>query len=92
MSTYSEAAQHGVDGTREIASANYEGTVFACLCGARYEDKGELEQHVDEENAEPEPHVHTCQQCDKVVTADCTCTRGQYMTWCSSNCRAAYDL
>jgi hypothetical protein len=39
-----------------------------------------------------EPHVHTCQQCDKVVTEDCTCTRGQYMTWCSSNCRAAYDL
>jgi|HubBroStandDraft_6_1064221.scaffolds.fasta_scaffold00134_64 hypothetical protein len=38
------------------------------------------------------PHTHPCQQCDKVVTEDCTCTRGQYMTWCSSNCRAAYDL
>jgi hypothetical protein len=42
---------------------------------------------------EPVRHNHTCQQCDKVVTADCYCEKGNtYMTWCSSNCRAAYDL
>jgi hypothetical protein len=38
------------------------------------------------------PHQHECQQCSKIVVEDCTCTRGQYMTWCSSNCRAAYDF
>jgi hypothetical protein len=48
MSTYSEAAQHGIDGTREIASANYEGTVFACLCGEKRENLGELLDHVNE--------------------------------------------
>lgn len=37
-------------------------------------------------------HTHECQQCSKVVVEDCVCTKGQYMTWCSSNCRAAYDL
>jgi hypothetical protein len=38
-------------------------------------------------------HDHTCQQCDKVVIADCDCAKGNTtMTWCSSNCRAAYDL
>jgi len=39
-----------------------------------------------------EPHMHTCQQCDKVVIDDCICDRGPYMIWCSALCRAAYDL
>ena len=44
--SFSMDAVHRYDGPREMASANYEGTVFACLCGARYEDMGELEQHI----------------------------------------------
>ena len=40
-----------------------------------------------------EPHSHTCQQCDSVVTDECECnhpSRGMY--WCSANCKAAFDL
>jgi hypothetical protein len=39
------------------------------------------------------PHTHTCQQCDKVVIDDCACAKGNTTNvWCSSRCRAAYDL
>lgn len=44
------SAEHGNDGTREINAANYQGRVWQCLCGERFEDKGELEQHIKEEN------------------------------------------
>ena len=37
-------------------------------------------------------HSHVCQQCDKITEQHCTCPRPGSMTWCSSNCRAAYDL
>jgi hypothetical protein len=38
-------------------------------------------------------HNHTCQQCDKVIVEECHCPKGNtYNMWCSSNCRAAYDL
>lgn len=39
-----------------------------------------------------QPHNHTCQQCDKVVIRNCECKEGNHMMWCSSNCRAAFDL
>lgn len=41
---------------------------------------------------EDEYHIHTCQQCDKVVVAGCDCDKPDSATWCSSNCRAAFDL
>lgn len=50
MTFYSEPAAHGFDGTREIAASNYEGTVFACLCGEKRENLGELQEHIAEEN------------------------------------------
>ena len=37
-------------------------------------------------------HNHTCQQCEKLITADCECDKPGRMGWCSSNCRAAFDL
>jgi hypothetical protein len=37
-------------------------------------------------------HTHRCSQCDTVVAEHCVCTKGQYMTWCSANCHAAWEL
>ena len=37
-------------------------------------------------------HIHTCQQCDKIVAEDCTCGEIHKMTWCSPNCHAAWEL
>lgn len=40
---------HAYDGTREIDCSNYSGTVFACTCGEKRENLGELEEHIAEE-------------------------------------------
>ena len=37
-------------------------------------------------------HAHTCQQCEKLLNEDCDCGRPDVNVWCSSNCRAAFDL
>jgi len=37
-------------------------------------------------------HFHICQQCDNLVTAHCVCAEPEKILWCSSNCRAAFDL
>ena len=41
---------------------------------------------------ETQPHNHVCQQCEKVIESDCECDNPDRMGWCSSNCRAAFDL
>jgi len=41
---------------------------------------------------ETAPHAHICQQCDKVLEAECECDEPDKMGWCSANCRAAFDL
>lgn len=41
---------------------------------------------------ELQPHYHECQQCGAIVTDECECDEPDCMTWCSSNCRAAFDL
>lgn len=37
---------HGYDGTRHHESTNYEGGVFACLCGERFVNWSDLVEHV----------------------------------------------
>lgn len=37
---------HGWDGFREVEASNYEGTVLACLCGARFVEPEEFAQHL----------------------------------------------
>jgi hypothetical protein len=37
-------------------------------------------------------HGHECQQCGKIITAVCVCEKPNRLDWCSSNCRAAFDL
>jgi len=37
-------------------------------------------------------HVHTCQQCEKIVGDECDCDDPDRADWCSANCRAAFDL
>lgn len=37
------------------------------------------------------PHVHKCQQCDKVTSEACECAEPGKMTWCSATCKAAFD-
>jgi hypothetical protein len=39
-----------------------------------------------------QPHSHTCQQCEKVVIADCDCDKPEKNVWCSMTCKAAFDL
>jgi hypothetical protein len=39
-------SEHAPAGTREVEASNYCGKVFACSCGERFEDLGELEQHI----------------------------------------------
>ena len=45
-----------------------------------------------EDAFEPPTHVHVCQQCEKILSGECDCKFGDRQNWCSSNCRAAYDL
>ena len=41
---------------------------------------------------EKSDHAHTCQQCGKLLKAHCACGKPNINMWCSSNCRAAFDL
>lgn len=41
-----ETMEHGYDGSRHHESANYEGGVFACLCGDRFMNWSDLVEHI----------------------------------------------
>jgi hypothetical protein len=40
---------HAFEGRREVECSNHTGTVFACTCGEKRENLGELEEHIAEE-------------------------------------------
>ena len=43
-----ENEEHGKDGTRFHECSNYEGMVSVCLCGERFVDESDLEEHIEE--------------------------------------------
>jgi hypothetical protein len=45
-----------------------------------------------EDGPDEDGHNHECQQCERLVVRNCHCKEPEKMTWCSSNCRAAFDL
>lgn len=49
-------------------------------------------EQIGEEQQLAEDHVHSCQQCDKVLERHCGCGKPNINMWCSSRCRAAFDL
>lgn len=45
----SNQPEHAFEGMRYVECANYEGSVLQCLCGERFVDRSELDQHIADE-------------------------------------------